>query len=603
MSCTDGSFSAASDTGDDSQSLMSGISTGGVPIANLANLTISDEQAVDVKSEASGTYSIDTTKDNDSKGFSPSKEAYRPPFIIKGSQAEADDIFRSSPHHSSSNQSNQRTPTGPKAGRGRMNGNWRSPSMSDGSDGISSPSHEKVQRDATKRNGIRTPGQSPHNHDGYEIITDNDAQARFPPSCCVFVANLLQSENEEALQAAVTKVFSEYGVVFVKIRRDTKQMPFAFCQYTSLLHAERAIREGRGRLINGRPCRTEKAKAHRLFFVERKYGPIVTPEEVRKMMFRYGTITSCYTASNVERAALNLNEGVIIEFEMYDEGQDAFNAYRANDVFKMSPINGMVTPPRSDPANRAYLDRYHADRSSIFVGTLPSSVTEDQLREIFESFGPIVEILIKITPSRYDPDESICFAFIEFRSWDSVTRILDSKHNFTINGKPIRVSQKGVIPARRSRVQDDSPARLRAEPPVSPMSVSSMAPQSPSQYGFYGSSPMSYQSGTALYTDGNGQYYYAAASPYTSPSYYSPSYAAASPAQQAYWPQAQPFYWGGYPAPSYGSYTPASHPQPVSSPPSSYPASYSPSASAAGQVDRSATPTPAGHPESAHESQ
>ena len=48
---------------------------GGVPISNLANLTISDEQAVDVKSEASGTYSIDTTKDIDSKGFSPSKEA------------------------------------------------------------------------------------------------------------------------------------------------------------------------------------------------------------------------------------------------------------------------------------------------------------------------------------------------------------------------------------------------------------------------------------------------------------------------------------------------------------------------------------------------
>ncbi|TVY86282.1 Multicopy suppressor of sporulation protein, partial [Lachnellula willkommii] len=593
--------------------------SGGVPIANLANLTISDEQAVDVKSEASGAYSIDTTKDNDSKGFSPSKEAYRPPFIIKGSQAESDDIFRSSPHRPGSNQSNQRTPTGPKAGRGRMNGNWRSPSISDGSDGISSPSHEKVQRDATKRNGIRTPGQSPHNHAGYEVITDNDAQARFPPSCCVFVANLLQSENEEALQAAVTKVFSEYGVVFVKIRRDSKQMPFAFCQYTSLLHAERAIREGRGRLINGRPCRTEKAKAHRelssifspqvtitdilrgLFFVERKYGPIVTPEEVRKMMFRYGTITSCYTASNVERAALNLNEGVIIEFEMYDEGQDAFNAFRANDIFKMQPINGMVTPPRSDPANRAYLDRYHADRSSIFVGTLPSSVTEDQLRELFESFGPIVEVLIKITPSRYDPDESICFAFIEFRSWDSVTRILESKHNFTINGKPIRVSQKGVIPARRSRVHEDSPARLRAEPPVSPMEVSPMAPQSPSQYGFYGSSPMSYPSGTALYTDGNGQYYYAP-SPYTSPSYYSPSYAAASPAQQAYWPQAQPYYWGGYPAPSYGSYTPASHPQQVSSPPSSYPASYSPSASATGQADRSATPTPAGHPESALES-
>lgn len=58
-------------------------------------------------------------------------------------------------------------------------------------------------------------------------------------------------------------------------------MPFAFCQYRvshlcekpfaalvliilqTPAEAERAIREGRGRLINGRPCRCEKAKAHR----------------------------------------------------------------------------------------------------------------------------------------------------------------------------------------------------------------------------------------------------------------------------------------------------------------------------------------------------
>jgi hypothetical protein len=30
----------------------------------------------------------------------------------------------------------------------------------------------------------------------------------------------------------VTKIFREFGPVFVKIRRDAKQMPFAFCQYT-----------------------------------------------------------------------------------------------------------------------------------------------------------------------------------------------------------------------------------------------------------------------------------------------------------------------------------------------------------------------------------
>jgi hypothetical protein len=44
--------------------------------------------------------------------------------------------------------------------------------------------------------------------------------------------SLLQSETDEALEVAVTQIFREFGVVYVKIRRDPKHMPFAFCQYT-----------------------------------------------------------------------------------------------------------------------------------------------------------------------------------------------------------------------------------------------------------------------------------------------------------------------------------------------------------------------------------
>lgn len=44
--------------------------------------------------------------------------------------------------------------------------------------------------------------------------------------------SLLQSETDGNLTAAVHQVFSEYGKVYVKIRRDAKHMPFAFCQYT-----------------------------------------------------------------------------------------------------------------------------------------------------------------------------------------------------------------------------------------------------------------------------------------------------------------------------------------------------------------------------------
>lgn len=92
-------------------------------------------------------------------------------------------------------------------------------------------------------------------------------------------SSLLQGESDESLEASVTDVFRDYGKVWVKVRRDHKNMPFAFCQYTvgsvtqfqstqtegvqTIESAERAILEGNGRMINGRPCRCEQAKAHR----------------------------------------------------------------------------------------------------------------------------------------------------------------------------------------------------------------------------------------------------------------------------------------------------------------------------------------------------
>lgn len=44
--------------------------------------------------------------------------------------------------------------------------------------------------------------------------------------------SLTQTVRDDALEAEVTRIFSRFGTVFVKIRRDNRQMPFAFCQFT-----------------------------------------------------------------------------------------------------------------------------------------------------------------------------------------------------------------------------------------------------------------------------------------------------------------------------------------------------------------------------------
>lgn len=107
------------------------------------------------------------------------------------------------------------------------------------------------------------------------------------PIVADIVRSLADSKDDGLLMAAVTREFSQFGTVFVKIRRDEKTglMPFAFCQFTvsylSILapaslpatqfltslqnkqDADNALVHGRGIYIHGRPCRTERAKSSR----------------------------------------------------------------------------------------------------------------------------------------------------------------------------------------------------------------------------------------------------------------------------------------------------------------------------------------------------
>lgn len=91
---------------------------------------------------------------------------------------------------------------------------------------------------------------------------------------------MTQSNSDDQLEHSVSEVFQAFGNVYVKIRRDGKGMPFAFCQYEvgfviapsfyliadtvqNVGDAQRAITMGRGLLIDGRACRTEVAKVNR----------------------------------------------------------------------------------------------------------------------------------------------------------------------------------------------------------------------------------------------------------------------------------------------------------------------------------------------------
>lgn len=60
---------------------------------------------------------------------------------------------------------------------------------------------------------------------------------------------------------SVMDVFSMFGRVYLKIRRDRNNLPFIFAQYTDDSDAIKAFNNGQDIAILGRPCRVEFARA------------------------------------------------------------------------------------------------------------------------------------------------------------------------------------------------------------------------------------------------------------------------------------------------------------------------------------------------------
>ncbi|RKF63924.1 Polyadenylate-binding protein, cytoplasmic and nuclear [Erysiphe neolycopersici] len=378
-------------------------------------------------------------------------------------------------------------------------------------------------------------------------VNPQDAQAIYPPSSCVFVANLLQSENDEALVAAVLEVFRKFGTVFVKIRRDAKHMPFAFCQYTNDENAELAIKNGRGILIKGRPCRCEKAKAHRLFFFERKYGSTVTPDEVKKLLCNFGKLTECRPATQTEMASNNLGEGVVVNFDMFENGKNACQAFRNHAIYNMIRLFHLGASQhdrgQSDPTHRAYLDTYEVDRCSIFVGNLPSEINDLEVKDIFSKYGDIINITTYKNESNFDPFSKHCFAFVQFTSQSSVNTAITELNCSLLRGRTIRVSQKDSETARARARYRHQITRPQGHNITSTYQNSAMAlqnlnnsvpflapfPACQSQFGSFGYAPSGYAN--SYYLDPRGQYWITPSSPYT--------YSYGSPVQVSPFPNSQ----------------------------------------------------------------
>ncbi|RDA91439.1 hypothetical protein CP533_6288 [Ophiocordyceps camponoti-saundersi (nom. inval.)] len=282
----------------------------------------------------------------------------------------------------------------------------------------------------------------------YQDLRDKvDPQTMYAGSSCMFVANLPQQFNDRRLEEEVTKNFSQFGIVFVKIKRDSRGMPFAFCQYTNDEDARSALRLGRGIMIFERPCRTEMARAHSSFIVFKVLGQRIRLHEARDLLRRLGEISKTEYLSEALRALAQLPQAVVVTYKMYDAKRDPVKAFEFDPVYRVQVYDPKMiaakdTLQMGSPREGGFLRRYDKDRRSAYVGNLPPTMTRDVLKSLASSCGEVVDVQLHSKDVPGVSGSKTCFGFIEFNRPDAPDELVEAMNNTLIDGHRVRAERK-----------------------------------------------------------------------------------------------------------------------------------------------------------------
>ncbi|KAK3904998.1 hypothetical protein C8A05DRAFT_13160 [Staphylotrichum tortipilum] len=273
-----------------------------------------------------------------------------------------------------------------------------------------------------------------------------DAQGLYPSSACVFIANLPESKDDRALEAAITREFGQFGTVFVKIRREMKGgttgMPYAFAQYTNDADANVAVEEGKGIMILGRPCRTEMVKANRTFVIYSRHGDEITVDIAREILEPYGELSKCEMMNFQMQQAMGLPTAVLVEFAKFDPKRDLNSALRQHGDYHIDAceVKKRNLVSRTD-ADEEFLHKYDVDRRSVFVGNLPLDTTKEELMDLFAPMCDVVDANVVARPNYYG-NHVRTFAFVEFARADMPDRAIEVFNETRLRGSALKVQRK-----------------------------------------------------------------------------------------------------------------------------------------------------------------
>ncbi|KAI5464326.1 hypothetical protein BGZ63DRAFT_421378 [Mariannaea sp. PMI_226] len=375
-----------------------------------------------------------------------------------GLEFEESETDSGAPDHSTTTSINNerlRTPDQQNTQAYRDEENLQQPLFSDTSsvnsgpgESVGDPFYQPVDK-AMNRTAIRMIEAKSKAGPSVEASRSVDAQGLYPPSACIFVAkyfygyytsnesnivlpaSLPIDQSDTTLMIEVKKAFSIYGRVHVKIKRDRKKRPVAFCQFEHATEAARALANGNQRLIMGRPCRTEKCKANVTFLVCRRDYQKTTIEEAHSFLAPFGAIAKVEVMDKLTQGFLGLsNQAIIVTYEMFDSHRNIEQDTNLDpDLYAMAfdPEEASWVRTLDDDHNK-FMETYQRDIRSVFIGSIPEFADSGWVRTTVQKHAPVLRVEMKQCALPNANPTSFCY--VEFGDMfipQAVVNSLDGK--------------------------------------------------------------------------------------------------------------------------------------------------------------------------------
>ncbi|KAI7852238.1 hypothetical protein BDC45DRAFT_513787 [Circinella umbellata] len=313
----------------------------------------------------------------------------------------------------------------------------------------------------------------------------------FPSSASLYVGELDPSVQESTL----FDIFNTIGPVdSVRVCRDSitnRSLGYAFVNFKTHIDGERALQALNSTLIHGKPCRVmwsqrdlakRKISGGNIFV--KNLDPSITSKSLRDTFAHYGSILSCKVVTDIqgqskgygfvhydtieaaENAIQHVNGTTVYDKELY-VGHHIPKRERQQHQQQQNHHNHHHPHPHHNSNNNSHYHHNNTNHSNghnhgnatnnhsngnhhhhhppqqqtkftnVYVKNLMPDIKEEELKELFGGFGPIVSVLIQ----RDENGNSKGFGFVNFENHEDAERAVQQMNETEYIGRRLYVSR------------------------------------------------------------------------------------------------------------------------------------------------------------------